>query len=196
MVEPGACLGLGGLSAKAVSSQCFMIVSVKRQAIMNDNDGLDEIVNNLFGDDQTEPSASKENSKTETEDEAGDLLSKEEIQEQFDGEYAASPTGKTQHLVYTDDSQTLCKKDLHKKEWPQSSEPGPFKPVCSDCKSALAGPSEPTSDAEVGSRNEARNWFAKRVDVRSAEEADHHPLTKAELQAVVNYIQSLESDNE
>jgi hypothetical protein len=100
------------------------------------DDGLEEIISN-FDSEMTQQDENQNETETSDNEEG---LSKEELQEQFDGEYVASPTGNTQHLVETDDSQTLCKKDLREKEWPQSREPGPFNPMCEDCKSALAGP--------------------------------------------------------
>ncbi|MFC6720289.1 hypothetical protein [Halobacteriaceae bacterium SHR40] len=156
------------------------------------DDELEEIMSSF----DSEMAQKDENLEEAETSDNQDKLSKEDLEEQFDGEYVASPTGSTQHLVGVDDSQTLCKKDLREKEWPQSSEPGPFNPICRDCKSVFAGPATPTNEAGLGSLNELRNWFAERVDVESAKEtSDSKALTKAELQVVVKYIQSLESDN-
>lgn len=159
---------------------------------------------NRTGDDELEEIMSDFDSETiqrgenpdtaETSDNEKEI-SKEDLEEQFDGEYVASPTGNTQHLVETGNSQTLCRKDLHEKEWPKSSEPGPFNPICQDCKSAFAGPTKPTNAAGLGSLDEIRNWYAERVDIKSAEEKNNAALTKSELQILAEYIQSLEPDN-
>lgn len=126
-----------------------------------------------------------------------DLTSKDEINEEFHGEYVASPTGNTQHLVETDDSETLCQKNLNKKDWPRSGEPGPFNPICKDCKSVLAAQVVPTDEVGLSTLNEIRNWFAERVDIRSTKEtSDSNPLNKSELQLVAKYIQSIESDQD
>lgn len=163
---------------------------------MTDESPSDEVEKLM---DELDPAADEPN-KNQNEAETFDSkeeLSKEEIQDEFDGEYVASPTGNSQHLVEIDDSQTLCRKDLREKEWPQSSEPGPFNPICKECKSALAGPVVPTSASIHGSLSEIRNWFAERVDVKSPEKVNGtQALRKSELQLVASYIQTLESDNE
>ena len=163
---------------------------------MTDETGEDKIEEIMDDFDSTINQLDKNQNEAETSDNREEL-SKEDLEEKFDGEYVASPTGDKQHLVRVDDSRTLCGTDLGEKEWPQSSEPGPFNPICKDCKSAFVGPAPPTNKMGIGSIDGLRNWFAERVDIESVEEASRNkPLTKAELQLVAEYIQSLESDDD
>ena len=167
-----------------------LTISIIRWIMSSDSeaDGTPNIV------DQTIDNKSSDRGEEEKQD---NLTSKEEINEEFAGEYAASPTGNTQHLVETDGSVTLCGKNLKKKDWPRSSEPGPFNPICKDCKSVLAAPVVPTDEPGMSTLNEIRNWFAERVDIRTTQEtSDSNPLDKSELRLVAEYIQSLESDQD
>jgi hypothetical protein len=158
---------------------------------MSDDSEIDDMINDIdHSINGNSPEAAGENKQD-------NITSKEHINEEFDGEYAASPTGNTQHLIETNDNETLCGKNLDKKDWPRSSEPGPFNPICKDCKSVLAAPVVTTDEPGMSTLNEIRNWFAERVDIRTAEEAsDSNPLSKSELRLVAEYIQSLESDHD
>jgi hypothetical protein len=155
-----------------------------------DSDEMGKIMED-FGTQFNEPGETHKRAETSNSQEG---LSKDELQKQFDGRYAASPAGNTQHLVDPENSQLLCGLDLVKNDWVQSDELGPFTPVCKMCKTSFA--TQVFTTGAGGSISELRDWFAERVDVASGEEKDGQSLTRAELQLIAKYIHSIESDKE
>ncbi|MCU4975832.1 hypothetical protein OB955_24435 [Halobacteria archaeon AArc-m2/3/4] len=118
-------------------------------------------------------------------------LSKEELANEFNGEFAASPTGNVQHLVQGKADKTLCGIDLTEENYVRSSSVGPFNPICSVCRPTI----ETTNEPGLDSINGVRDWFADELEsIAPSEEKPHQSLTLNESQYVIKYIQSLKQE--
>jgi len=159
----------------------------------NDDDQLDDILTELEGEFNEDNSGSEDNTgePESPESEGGDdeKLSKEEIAEKFDVQFAKSRASDTQHLVQAGRDNVACGA-FSDSDFKQSDSPGPFDPVCKVCRMRIQGK---TRSSPRQTLDELRDWLADEIDgvEESSQGMQYRSLTKSETAAVIDYIKQL-----
>lgn len=120
-----------------------------------------------------------------------DNLSKNEIAEEFNVQFAKKPGNSVQHLVRPENDDTLCGIGLGS-DVKRIDTPGPFDPICSTCRKSILGGVE-------GKRtiDDLRQWLADEIDeIRGIEEVkDSSFFNKSEIISIINYIKKLKKED-
>ena len=113
-------------------------------------------------------------------------LSKEEISEEFDVQFAKKPGNKSQHLVSPGKTDALCGVGLGS-DVPISDTPGPFDPVCGNCRRSIGETRVPGM-----SRYDLREWLSNNVKGVEGPDSRENPscFRMEEMEAIVSYIKS------
>jgi hypothetical protein len=172
---------------------------------MNDgtnDDALEEIMSD-FDSKMTQqnenPDEIKYDNKRELSKEEIEELSKEEIAEKYDFRFGQTANGDKQHLLPADENNTYCSVGVSD-GFRISEEPGPFNPICSNCKVNALGGNSAAASSNKTTKVDLRRWLANEVD--GVEEPDINSkgapsteLRKPELQAIISHIESLKENN-
>lgn len=119
-----------------------------------------------------------------------DKLSKDKIKEEFDIQFAKKPGNKSQHLVSPGENKTLCGVGLGS-DVPISDTPGPFDPVCGNCRRSIGETGAPGM-----SRYDLREWLSNNVKGLEDPDSTENPsnFRKEELEAIVSHIKSISNE--
>lgn len=119
-----------------------------------------------------------------------DSLSKEDINEEFNVQFAKKPGNTSQHLVTPGESEALCGVGLGS-DVPISDTPGPFDPICGNCRRSIGGTRRPGMN-----RYDLREWLAN--NVKGVEGPDNREnssrFKKEEMEAIVSHIKSITNE--
>jgi hypothetical protein len=182
---------------------CIFIPFVAIYNRMSDGTGddkLEEIMSDfdskMTQQDEDPDESETSTNKRELSKEQLEELSKEEIAEKCNFRFGQTANGDTQHLLPANEDNTYCNVGVSD-GFRTSEEPGPFNPICSNCKvSALGDGSQTRSSAQT--KFDLRQWLADEIDgVQDPTRAPGGLVkpSKSDLQAIVSYIKSLKENN-
>lgn len=151
------------------------------------SDELQKIAKEL--DSELNSSDKKSEAKERKSPNKKDKLSKEEIKKELDVRFAKKPGNKSQHLVPPGETETLCGVGLGN-DVPISDTPGPFDPICGNCRRSIGETREPGM-----SRYDLREWLSSNVEGVEGPDTRENPSTfkKKEMESIVSHIKSANS---